>query len=189
MYYISSLVDGKEKEQTFSIPSTKLDTSNTCPHAHHFLHCFLPSIRHSLPPSFFILLLLPSFSFPPCISLLFTISPSLLLLLLITLLDHICFLCHLQDVLPVVHYHFSDQSLTVYNFLRGHVVSQPNWEALAVQLISQNPSVYLGGQPPYAKKCVCVCMHARVCFLFPCSHSLSRSVYVIIFTVYHSVTM
>lgn len=52
--------------------------------------------------------------------------------------DHICSLLHLffpillpplQDMLSVVHYHFSDQSLMVYNFLRGHVVSRPSWGA------------------------------------------------------------
>lgn len=59
--------------------------------------------------------------------------------------DHICSLLHLffpillpplQDMLSVVHYHFSDQSLMVYNFLRGHVVSQPSWGAFGIQLIS-----------------------------------------------------
>lgn len=58
---------------------------------------------------------------------------------------------------------FSDQSRMVYNFLRGHAVSQPSRGGdVAIQLISQNPSAYLGVQPPHASNVVCVC----VCVLY-----------------------
>lgn len=58
---------------------------------------------------------------------------------------------------------FSDQSRMVYNFLRGHAVSRPSrGGGVAIQLISQNPSAYLGVQPPHASNVVCVC----VCVLY-----------------------
>lgn len=43
-------------------------------------------------------------------------------------------------------------------FLCGHVVSQPSPGVPTIQLTSQNPSAYLGAQPPHASKEVCVCV-------------------------------
>lgn len=70
---------------------------------------------------------------------------------------------------------FSDQSRMVYNFLRGHAVSRPSrGGGVAIQLISQNPSAYLGVQPPHASNVVCVCV--SVCCMFTSSsHCVSLS--------------
>lgn len=135
----------------------------------------------------------PVFNSPfPSFSLSFPISLPLLLffLPLITVLDLICSLLSpfhpflspsLQDVLPVVHYHFSDQSLTVYNF-PAWACGQPAKLGSLRRPTNFSKSVCLSGSPATPCQqgvCVCVC----VCS-FSLALTLSHSVCVILHTVY-----
>lgn len=115
-----------------------------------FLPCFLP---HSL---------LPPTSFSTCLPLLHLRSdPSPLL--------------SLQDALTVVHYHFLINLAWFIIFCVGMPsASQVGGGGVAIQLISQNPSAYLGVQPPHASNVVCVCV--SVCCMFTSSsHCVSLS--------------
>lgn len=74
----------------------------------------------------------------------------------------------LQDALTVVHYHFLINLAWFIIFCVGmRSASQVGGGDVAIQLISQNPSAYLGVQPPHASNIVCVCV--SVCCMFTSS--------------------